>query len=346
MSEINELERLAKLRESGAITDDEFQKVKYKLLNNEHNEQSPKKKGFIGTILKALAIFFVVFIALGIYFSYSKPTVDPISLLENEIPEQINPQGELGEMFSFGSTNTDIQRDNKINEIKGKVISWSLPVFEVNKDGTEYRIQTSGVTNESGNKIVGTFIYITPKNQDEKTIIEGLKTGDYISFKGRIKDVSMRNLEISPAVLLMPINASSDKTKTELMDKLPVATELSQSKGEVISELKKEPHLDATKIAEIPSNFHGKWGWVESEEYGCNDEDGKGIYYIDRDTIGGYEQHYKLVKTISDKNNIYKGEFKLEMEGETSTTESTLTLLKNNYIEFDGSTLVKCPNQN
>ena len=54
MSEINELERLAKLRESGAITDDEFQKVKYKLLNN---EQSPKKKGFVGTILKALAIF-------------------------------------------------------------------------------------------------------------------------------------------------------------------------------------------------------------------------------------------------------------------------------------------------
>ena len=68
---------------------------------------------------------------MGIYFSYSKPTVDPISLLENEIPEQINPQGELGEMFSFGSTNTDIQRDNKINEIKGKVVSWSLPVFEV-----------------------------------------------------------------------------------------------------------------------------------------------------------------------------------------------------------------------
>ena len=131
------------------------------------------------------------------------------------------------------------------------------------------------------------------------------------------------------------------------MDKLPVATELSQSNGEVISELKKEPHLDATKIAEIPSNFHGKWGWVEDDKTNrCNDEEGMGIYYIARDTIDGYEQHYKLLKTISDKNNVYRAEFKLDdMDGE-STTESTLILLKNNYIEFDGSTLVKCPNQN
>ena len=128
--------------------------------------------------------------------SHSKVEENPLVTLENSIPSNIEPTGELAAIYEFGGNSTDIQRDNKLAEIKGKVVAWSLVVYEVKKHDDGYRIQTSG----NGN-VVGTFINLSVRNDQERSLIEGLKTGSVIQIQGIIKDVSFRNIEIDPAVL-------------------------------------------------------------------------------------------------------------------------------------------------
>ncbi|MEO7928116.1 MAG: lysozyme inhibitor LprI family protein [Gallionella sp.] len=116
-------------------------------------------------------------------------------------PVLLSPTGELAAIFNLMSNNTDLQRENRIKEIKGQVVEWTLPVYEVEKDGNDYKVQT-----EAGDA-VGTFIYISPRNDQDKVVIEGLKTGSQISIKGIIKDDFMRNLVIQPAILFQPVSA-------------------------------------------------------------------------------------------------------------------------------------------
>lgn len=110
----------------------------------------------------------------------------------------ILPTGELAAMFDLGSDNTDLQRENKLKEIKGKVVEWTLSVYEVEKDGDEYKVQTDS------DNAVGTFIYISPRNDQDKAVIEALKTGSRVSIKGIIGEDFMRHLVIKPAILFQP----------------------------------------------------------------------------------------------------------------------------------------------
>jgi len=122
-------------------------------------------------------------------------TLDSIS---NAQAANISASGEISEVFSLGSKNTDIQRDNMEKEIKGKIIQWSLPVYEVKKrDENKYRIQT-----KSGTRYVGAFLTLHARNSEESAYIESLQTGNMISFKGKINGTTMRNIDIEPAVLV------------------------------------------------------------------------------------------------------------------------------------------------
>lgn len=139
---------------------------------------------------------------------------DKFAELAAATPAKLSPSGELASMFNVMSENTDLQRENKFKEIKGKVVEWTLPVYEVAKHGDGYEIQT-----EPGDA-VGTSIHITPRNDEDKAVIEALKTGGRISFKGIISDVSMRNLEINPAILFqsgsaMPAEIQAQDTPPE-----------------------------------------------------------------------------------------------------------------------------------
>ena len=108
----------------------------------------------------------------------------------------IDPQA-LGEIFNPMSKHTNIQRENAKKEIVGKVVRWTLPVYEVSKiKDNVYRVQTDTGT------YVGTQTYITTRNNQEIAVLEGLKTGDQISFIGTISGVDfVRSIEIKPAVL-------------------------------------------------------------------------------------------------------------------------------------------------
>lgn len=158
------------------------------------------KMGFFSKLV--IGIF--ILIAIGIIASPSKE--DKLAVLNkiaNANAENIDPAGELANAFKLNSDFTDLQRDNIEKEIKGKIVQWSLPVYEVRKVGETYRIQTSGEQAIfSGKPIVGTFVTIHPKNDNEKTIIENLKTKDTITFKGVIAGTTMRNIDIDPAIII------------------------------------------------------------------------------------------------------------------------------------------------
>jgi len=122
-----------------------------------------------------------------------------ISRIESAQIYKIDPYGELAAMFSIGSNHTNVQRENALKELKGKIVAWQLPVYEVSKQGDGYRVQTSA------GRAVGTFIHIKTRNDQEKSYLESIKTGDTLSFKGVIADVDLtRHLIIRPAILLNP----------------------------------------------------------------------------------------------------------------------------------------------
>lgn len=133
-----------------------------------------------------------------------QPYVSPLDQLEQAKPDAISPQGEIAEIFSIGSDFTDLQRQLKFKEIQGKVIEWRLPVYEVKQSGDGYTIQTSGRAKGEmfGPKYIGTFLRITPRSEDDRRFVERIKTGDYIKVKGVIEDVTMRNLDIKPAIIV------------------------------------------------------------------------------------------------------------------------------------------------
>lgn len=118
----------------------------------------------------------------------------------------ISPAGELAEIFKMNSSYTDVQRSNKVEEISGKIVQWTLPVYEVSKhDDNVYRVQTSGgsTSNFGGTNYVGTFLNLNARGTTQASYIESLRTGDMLTFKGRITGTFLRNIEIEPAIVIM-----------------------------------------------------------------------------------------------------------------------------------------------
>ena len=96
----------------------------------------PSKKGTVILALVAAAV--VIFLSVSVLGGMDKKTSKPqesISDLVSAIPSALSPEGELDNMFSLGSSNTDLQRENKLKEITGQVVQWTLPVYEVKRAG-------------------------------------------------------------------------------------------------------------------------------------------------------------------------------------------------------------------
>lgn len=154
-------------------------------------------------LLPKLLIALVGIVILGIALMPSKEEKQAslaaaLKEIETAQPSDLSPRGELAAIFNLLSKHTDLQRENKEKEIAGKIVQWSLPVFEVRKlREAVYRIKTS-----AGANIVGTFITLNTRTDAEKTKIEALKTGDTVSIKERIDGISLRNVEIEDAILV------------------------------------------------------------------------------------------------------------------------------------------------
>lgn len=153
----------------------------------------------------ALVIVAVVFIAIVMPSDKQRKQEQNASQQLAEVqPEKMLPTGKLADIFDVMSDYTDLQREQELQNIKGKVVQWILPVYEVSKRGDEYIIQTSGsksCTYCSEN--VGTFVTIVPRTQEEVDFLHTIKTNSMIKFKGVISGSTMRNLDIEPAILIL-----------------------------------------------------------------------------------------------------------------------------------------------
>ncbi|NOJ40331.1 hypothetical protein [Bradyrhizobium australiense] len=123
-------------------------------------------------------------------------TVASDARLASENASDLAPTGELAEMFSFFSNSTQIQRDEKEREIKGKIVRWRLPVYNVSERHGYYVVQT-----KSRPGLVSTFCYVRLSDDAAKQYVLSLKENDLITCKGQIAGTSMRSIEIRPAVL-------------------------------------------------------------------------------------------------------------------------------------------------
>ena len=95
------------------------------------------------------------------------------------------------------STNTDIQRENKEEEIKGSLVEWNLQVHEVTKEGeNEYEIQTLS------NDQPSIFARVTTRNKEEDDYIESLTTKNKVRVRGIIKGTFMRVIVLDPAIII------------------------------------------------------------------------------------------------------------------------------------------------
>lgn len=171
--------------------------------------------------VKQIAVIIaVIFIALIVYGVVGKVSEDSaVQDLQSAPISSLSPTGELAEIFAFGTDYTDIQRENKLKEIKGSVVAWQLPIFEVKRDGQNYRVQTQNPkTFGKDEALVPTIITLMPQSDEDKTHIESLKTGDIISIKGTITDAKFRHVMIEPAILYTVSTQSIPSQTSEALE--------------------------------------------------------------------------------------------------------------------------------
>lgn len=144
-------------------------------------------------------MFAVPLFLFGIYLlsdnanEATKPS--PFEGLETAQPSDISPHGELANIFNLMSEHTDIQRDNKLEEIKGRVVEWELRVYEISKNGDIYRITCAGTE-----RTVGVMAEVKSTDYAQQKYIEGLRTGDLVKIKGRVTGLFMRQIKLAGIV--------------------------------------------------------------------------------------------------------------------------------------------------
>jgi hypothetical protein len=137
-----------------------------------------------------------------------KLTPNDISSL---VADDISPYGDLAEIFTLGSNATDLQRTDALKKLKGKIVKWTLTVYEVSKTSDKnYRILTAsalkfkdvGDRREIYNEEVSANIYLTVNSYEGDNMLLTLKTGSKICIKGVLTGNStLRALDIEPAIL-------------------------------------------------------------------------------------------------------------------------------------------------
>lgn len=182
----------------------------------------------MGLMLKML----IALVIIGGVINFVLPSTDKVKARADHLqtlqalaaqkPSDLSAYGELADMFNLGSDFTNLQRDAKEKELAGTIVEWKLPVYEVaikDKEKKIYRVQTTG---KGG--LVSTFVNIHAMDDEDEHILSSMKTGNVIHFKGKFKDVSMRSVNIDPAILVrnrssaesiqVPTNVQAENKRT------------------------------------------------------------------------------------------------------------------------------------
>lgn len=133
----------------------------------------------------------------------SEPTPVSLTALIESKPSDVKLE-EVVDTYVLGSSNTDVQRERLTEMLKGATVSWSLTVFEVDKESGRYRL-TSDLMEGSGKNSIGKFGVVAdiyPSQPGDGAAIEKLMTGQRVMVKGIVQSINLRTvLVLSPAVL-------------------------------------------------------------------------------------------------------------------------------------------------
>lgn len=148
----------------------------------------------VASTLAILAVFAILAVGSG-GKSEEETKKESVGLVA-AAPENVDLAA-LAETFKIGGTATDLQRDAKEKEIKGKIVNWAgLKVYEVAAKGKCFRVQTSAT-----DAAPGVFADACPPEGGSSAMFMALKTGSLISIKGKITGTSMRYIELEPAII-------------------------------------------------------------------------------------------------------------------------------------------------
>lgn len=165
---------------------------------NNDNKNNNKPKMTIGKACLYLIAGMVIAYGVRHLNFNNDDKVSEIDSVEYAEVYEISPKGMLYDMFTINSKYTDIQRQNMREQLKNQVVIWRLPVYEISKKSeNKYRITVIS------DEYVHCNIVLTTRNNNEQNYLGSVKTGDFITIKGKLTgDTTMRSLEIEPAVLV------------------------------------------------------------------------------------------------------------------------------------------------
>lgn len=111
-------------------------------------------------------------------------------------PVSLSPPDDLADALSFFSRLTDIQKEDIKDSYRGKVVQWTLPVWDVSSDSDGYTIQTTS------SEKVAIFCKVATASAQELAFAKELEEGDLITCKGTVSGYSLGFVNLSPAVLV------------------------------------------------------------------------------------------------------------------------------------------------
>lgn len=128
------------------------------------------------------------------------------ALYEAAHNNELKPHGKLAEIFALSGSATTAQRKKILEELKGQVVIWSLPVSDIKKNEEGFLVTTDGAATEiwrdADNSLVSAQITVIPRTGEDSEYLLKLKQGDFLQFKGLLTgDTTLRHLIISPAIV-------------------------------------------------------------------------------------------------------------------------------------------------
>ena len=116
--------------------------------------------------------------------------------VQRQEQEQLDPCGNLYQLFKGFSDYTDLQREEALKALVGRRIHWKLKLYEVRRTSSGFRITTST------SSCVDAHVDIDSPQPTDFNYLMSKKTGDWIEFEGVIDDTFMRDFEIKDGRLI------------------------------------------------------------------------------------------------------------------------------------------------
>jgi hypothetical protein len=151
---------------------------------------------FIGLV--GLPVFgILISLILSSFTTFGGPDSRPVDSTEVKNAEvaSTEPPPELIDALSWTSGLTSIEKDRIKDGMRGKVVQWTMPVWDVKLDGDDnYVVQTDSSLG------IGAFCKVTRGDQSQAFVKE-LKAGQLVTCKGTVSGYTLGNVNISPSIL-------------------------------------------------------------------------------------------------------------------------------------------------